>query len=322
MKKLTIGLSVLMALSILLSACNLPRGSATPTSDANFVFTAAALTVQAKINEQTPVPALPTVLEPKPATLEVPPTTVSPTETLMPTLAPTATPTSLPCDSAKFIDDVTIPDDTLFTPGATFTKTWRIKNTGSCTWTTGYALVFDSGTSMNGPASKPLTANVAPEQTVDISVDLKAPDTANTYKGNWKLRNASGVIFGIGADNKPFWVQIKVGVPTAQLFAVTTASFTINPSSYNGSCPTEITLKGTIRVSKAGNVTYTYRREDGYVSPPTTISFSDGSEKTLADFKMSMGTGPGYNWTGKIWLRIDEPNHQDFGSTSFTITCP
>ena len=82
MKKLTIGLSVLMALTILLSACNLPRGSATPTSDANFVFTAAALTVQAKINENTPVPALPTVLEPKPATLEVPPTEVPPTVTL------------------------------------------------------------------------------------------------------------------------------------------------------------------------------------------------------------------------------------------------
>lgn len=322
MKKLTFGLSVLLALTILLSACNLPRGNATPTLEANYVFTAAALTVQAKINENTPVPALPTVMPPDTATLEVPPTQTIPSATLIPTMIPSATPTSLPCDSAKFVDDVTIPDDTSFTPGTTFTKTWRIKNTGSCTWTTGYAVVFDSGTSMGGPASKPLTGSVAPEQTVDISVDLKAPDTANTYKGNWKLRNASGVIFGIGSDNKPFWVQIKVAVPTSQLFAVTSASFTINPASYNGTCPTEITLSGKIKVSRAGDVTYTYRREDGYVSPPTTISFSEGGEKNLSDFKMSMGTGPGYNWTGKIWMRIDEPNHQDFNSTSFTITCP
>jgi len=322
MKKMTIGFSIILAMTILLSACNLPRGTATSTSDANYVYTAAALTVQAKINENTPIPALPTMIPPDIATLAIPPTNAAPTDTPIPTLAPSATPTSLPCDLAKFIDDVTVPDDTSYTPGTTFTKTWRIKNEGSCTWTTSYSLVFDNGTSMGGPASKALTGNVAPGQTVDISVDLKAPDTANTYKGNWKLRNGSGVIFGIGTENKAFWVQIKVSVPTSQLFAVTSASFTINPSSYNGSCPTEITLSGKIRVSRAGDVVYTFRREDGYVSSPITISFSDGSEKNISDFKMSMGSGPGYNWTGKIWLRIDEPNHQDFGSTSFSITCP
>jgi hypothetical protein len=321
MKKLSIGLSFLLAMATFLTACNLPRGTATPTPDANYVFTAAALTVQAKINENTPIPPLPTVMPPEIATLDIPPTAFVSTNTPAPIVNPTATATSLPCDAAGFVDDVTIPDDTSFAPGTTFTKTWRIKNTGSCTWTSSYALVFDSGTSMNAPASIALTGNVAPGQTVDLSVDLKAPDTANTYKGNWKLRNASGVIFGIGNDNKPFWVQIKVAVPTSQLFAVTSVSFTINPSSYDGTCPTEITLAGKIKVSKAGDVVYTYRREDGYASSPMTISFSEAGEKTLSDFKMSIGTGPGFNWTGKIWLRIDEPNHQDFNQVSFTINC-
>jgi len=135
MKKMTIGFSIILVMTILLSACNLPRGTTTPTSDANYVFTAAALTVQAKINENTPIPALPTMIPPEIETLEIPPTNVAPTDTPIPTLAPTATPTSLPCDLAKFIDDVTVPDDTSYTPGATFTKTWRIKNEGSCTWT-------------------------------------------------------------------------------------------------------------------------------------------------------------------------------------------
>ncbi len=317
MKKKTALLSIFLMLVVLLSACNLPQSRQTATSDPNFVFTAAALTVEAKIKENTPVPVLPTVMPPVNTAIPVEPTIAPPTVTPIPTQLPSATPTSLPCDAAKFIDDVTVPDDTVMAPGATFTKTWRLKNTGSCVWNTNYAIVFDSGTSMNGPATKQLTANVAPGQTVDISVDLKAPDKGDTYKANWKLRNASGVIFGLGEDNKPFWVQIKVATPTSELFAVTSASFTINPSTYSGSCPTDITLVGKIKVSKAGTVTYTYRREDGYVSPVMTKNFDAAGEKNLVDFTMSMSS----TWSGKIWLRIDEPNHQDFGSTSFSITC-
>lgn len=316
MKKYLFVFSLTMVVIVLLSACNLPQGEPAPTSDPNIVFTAAALTVEARIKENTPVPVLPTVMPPI-ETAVPQPTEVIPTLTLFPTQMPTATPTTLPCDAAKFIDDVTVPDDTVMAPGATFTKTWRLKNTGSCIWNTNYAIVFDSGTSMNGPASKQLTGSVAPGQTVDISVELKAPENPDTYKANWKLRNANGVIFGLGDDNKPFWVQIKVASPTSQLFAVTSASFTINPSTYTGACPTEITLVGKIKVSKAGTVTYTYRREDGFVSPVMTKNFDEAGEKNLVDYSMTLSS----SWSGKIWLRIDEPNHQDFNTQQFTITC-
>ncbi|OJX38291.1 MAG: hypothetical protein BGO78_09785 [Chloroflexi bacterium 44-23] len=317
MKKILIDFSVMLISVLLISACNLPQKNSTPTSDPNFVFTAAALTVEAKIKENTPVPVLPTAMPPIETAIPPQPTIAVATITPIPTQAPTSTPTSLPCDAAKFIDDVTVPDDTVMAPGATFTKTWRLKNTGSCVWSTNYAIVFDSGTSMNGPASKQLTASVAPGQTVDISVDLKAPDKPDTYKANWKLRNANGVIFGLGNDNKPFWAQIKVASPTTQLFAVTSASFTINPSSYNGVCPTEITLVGKIKVSKVGTVTYTYQREDGFVSPVMTKNFDEAGEKNLVEYSMTLSS----SWSGKIWLRIDEPNHQDFNSQQFSITC-
>ena len=82
------------------------------------------------------------------------------------------------CDWAQFITDVTVPDGTPFSAGATFTKTWRLKNIGSCTWTTSYALVFDTGSIMGGPASVNLPNNVAPGQTVDISINLTAPGSA------------------------------------------------------------------------------------------------------------------------------------------------
>jgi hypothetical protein len=95
-----------------------------------------------------------------------------------------ATPTPFPCPSrqtprntrhincnvAQFITDVTIPDGTVMTPSQAFTKKWRFKNIGSCTWT-GFSLVFDSGESMGGPASKAIST-VGPGQEIDIDVNL------------------------------------------------------------------------------------------------------------------------------------------------------
>lgn len=128
------------------------------------------------------------------------------------------------CDRAQFVADVTVPDGTTYTPGAVFTKTWRLKNVGTCTWTTSYAMVFDTGDKMSGPDAVNLPNNVTPGQTVDMSVNLTAPSVAGSYRGYWKFRNASGVNFGIGSDGtKSWWVDIRVsGVgPTPPPITVT-----------------------------------------------------------------------------------------------------
>lgn len=120
------------------------------------------------------------------------------------------------CDRAQFIADVTVPDGTQFNPGAVFTKTWRLKNVGTCTWTTSYMLVFDSGDKMGGPDAVNLPKAVAPGQTVDLTLTLTAPSSAGSYRGFWKFQNASGIRFGIGADGtKSWWVDIKVAGPAA-----------------------------------------------------------------------------------------------------------
>jgi Ig-like domain from next to BRCA1 gene len=130
----------------------------------------------------------------------------------------TVTPTPIPpasCDRAQFIADVTVPDGTNFVPGATFTKTWRLRNVGSCTWTTSYALIFDTGSQMGGPSSVNLPNTVLPGQTVDLSINLTAPSAGGSYRGYWKFKNANGVPFGIGADGtKSWWVDIRVSGPT------------------------------------------------------------------------------------------------------------
>jgi hypothetical protein len=103
-----------------------------------------------------------------------------------------------------------------------FTKTWRLRNTGSCTWDASYQLIFKEGDAMSGPASQQLTAGtVSPGQTVDISVDLTSPSSAGEYRGDWLIRSDAGIVFGVGTSgNVAFYLEIEVGEPTATPYPV------------------------------------------------------------------------------------------------------
>ena len=174
--------------------------------------------------------------------------TIPPTITGTP---PTATPTKpvpAACDRALFIADVTIPDGTSLAPNFTFTKTWRLKNVGTCTWAKdSYKLMFDSGDKMSGPDLAPMPVNVPPGSTVDITVTLTSPNTAGSYRGFWKFQNGSGVPFGIGVGGlKSWWVDIKVAgtgiVPststnTVAPSATVTATNTVAPTATNTVAP-------------------------------------------------------------------------------------
>ena len=93
-------------------------------------------------------------------------------------------------------------------PGEEFTKTWKIKNIGTCAWGEGYKVIYSYGEEMDGVA-QPFTAAIAPGQEVDVSVTFKAPDLPGTYFSFWTLQNALGVNFS-GNDDKALYVQIVV----------------------------------------------------------------------------------------------------------------
>lgn len=196
----------ILVIAVIVTACNLPAGTQSPQNDFDMVSTYAAQTVAASITQGSP-PSQPTPTAgvqnlPPPSGQNSPPT---PTTQLQPAQA---TNTSIPCNRAHFVTDVSVPDNTLFTVGKAFTKTWKLENTGSCAWTSGYSLIFDSGDQMSGPSSQQLTTGtVAPGQTIDVSVNLIAPNSPGTYKGNWKLKDSNGAIFALSTG--PFWVQIK-----------------------------------------------------------------------------------------------------------------
>lgn len=123
------------------------------------------------------------------------------------------------CDAAAFVRDVTIPDGMTISPGGRFTKTWRLLNVGMCSWTPAYSLVFVSGDRLHAAASVVLPGNVDPGQTVDISMDMSAPANSGEYQGYWRLRNAAGTLFGIGAQaQSAFWVKVRVAGPAYTTF--------------------------------------------------------------------------------------------------------
>jgi len=220
-------LTIFLLLAVLtLSACTYPGSNVTqPTQVApDLIYTAAAQTVAAQLTQAAsgkvptvvPPTSLPISTQPPPAPTNTPlpteplptstPNTPAPTKTPVP-----PTPNPVPCNQMDFVKDVNYTDNSVVDPSADFTKTWRLRNTGSCTWNSSYVIIFDHGDAMGAPASSLVTnGKVLPGDTVDVSVDMTAPDDAGTYQGFWKLRDGKGSIFGYGDASKAFWVKIIV----------------------------------------------------------------------------------------------------------------
>ena len=194
---------ILLLLLILLTSCVTVSTETAPT-DAPLLFVTSTLPpTKQGLTVPTPIPP-----------------------TITPTRDPSAPTAASTCkDSAVFVEDVTIPDNTNLSQGEKFTKTWKLQNNGACTWT-GYIVAFDSGERMGAPDSIPV-AETAPKATVDISVDLSAPTIDGSYIGIFELRDAAGNVVPIGVENT-FWVKIIVGDTAAQV-GTTNCYYTTNP---------------------------------------------------------------------------------------------
>jgi hypothetical protein len=336
--------TLFLAVALVLSACSLPNATPTQQINPNAVFTAAAQTVVVQLTQNA-------LLIPS-ATVPPPTSTITITDTPQPpaasptgssgtvgpatsTSAPAVAPTSA-CDAAQFVSDVTIPDGTSFAAGATFTKTWRLKNIGTCTWSSSYALVFDSGEAMGGAASQPLSGTTAPGATVDVSVNLQAPSKDGTYRGFWGVSNASGARLSVagGSNGKSFYVEIKVGTgvgsgtvgpttgpvanPTDSTgkFAVIAVSFNVTHNSEScSSASAKYTVTATITANRGGTVTYTWvPSESSGPSESGTLTFDHaGSQTITTEWVTTLSS----QW---VELYVDKPNHQQFGTANLNCS--
>jgi hypothetical protein len=220
--------SLMLVVAFILGACGSKAAEATPTAtpvDINAVYTQAAQTVFAQLTQQAPT------ITPTPVF------TNTPNVTATPTLKSTATkpaPTAASCANMKFVSDVTIPDGTQMAVNQEFTKTWRVQNSGTCTWTTNFKLAYVRGEAMGGQ-NVPLANAVPTGQTVDISVTLKAPSKSGKITGVWSLMDDKGAYFG-----PVLTVVINVGAvsPTATGSTAETSTRTLTPQA-STSTPTE-----------------------------------------------------------------------------------
>ena len=256
-----ISILLLFLLLLMISACG---STPTPTESAVEKSTSTSIptSTQAQLAEPTitatlppessptavptnPVEASPTPLPSPTATQEPTMEAPTPTEAVSPTAqTDNTTPESnqAACiNKAAFYDDVTIPDDTVMRQGQTFTKTWRIRNEGSCTWT-GYKLVYAGGEAMNANPANDIDT-VEPEAIVDISVDMQAPNRGGSHTSFWQFASDSGETFGVGAGaDGLLWVRITVDYGSQTQDQASTGTSTT--TSQNTSTSTTSTTAG------------------------------------------------------------------------------
>jgi hypothetical protein len=182
--------------------------------------------------------------------------------------APTPIPVTTACmDAAEYIgDDGT--DGSTYAPNTAFTKTWTVKNTGTCTWDSRYLVYQKSGAFMTqqpGYWLVPPDNTVEPGQTVDIHVGMTSPPTKGNYKSFWGLKNEAGEIMPIegGADGNSFYVEVKVNDGAVETGAVTATAIDIVPEQGSGEACT----------SDSTYFVHAYISTDG----PTTASYEIGS---------------------------------------------
>jgi len=225
---------VFLALASILACGPLTAGTPQPAATLNALYTSAAQTLEGMSTQAANTLIAQTSAT---ATLSISTASVTPFSTF--TNVPPLSTTVSKCDSAAFVADVTYPDGSAVGRSTTFTKTWRIRNTGTCTWTPSYSIVYVDGEKFGAPNFVSMPANVAPGESVAVSVNLVAPNSAGHYRGNWMLRNSSGVTFGVGEGTSKFYVDVNVSgyIVTGYDFAANYCDASWDNGSKSLPCP-------------------------------------------------------------------------------------
>jgi uncharacterized protein YkwD len=237
-------LVIFLSLALMVSACNAqtPVVTIPPTSTATLVAT----------STQTPLPVQAASAIPIPATAI--PISVTPISTNSPDCT----------NSAAFVADVNVPDNTIFPSNATFTKTWRVRNTGTCIWGPAYTLTYYSDEQMGPISPVPLSVTL-PNQTADISVDLRVSSSIGTHKSFFVIKNPAGLIMKIDNDSR-LWVVINVSSKVASVPTATQGSGNIPVTgSDSGSGFAKVTCAYTTdatRIADTINAINTYRTQN------------------------------------------------------------
>lgn len=154
-------------------------------------------------------------------------TSATPTLYLPPTLAPQASPPALPTvtppaptptspppactDGLAFVQDLTIPDGALVSPGALLDKRWQVENSGTCNWDERYSLRLVTGPDLGARPQQALYPARGGTEAA-LRVFFTAPTEPGIYQSAWRAHDPQGNPFG-----DLFFIYIQVEpLPTPQ----------------------------------------------------------------------------------------------------------
>lgn len=121
--------------------------------------------------------------------------------------APPLTPEPGCTNDLAFVSDLTVPDGSVFAPGAAIDKRWQVENTGTCNWSAGYRLRLFTGEAMGAAPEQSIFPARAGTQ-AEIAILFTAPAEAGVYRSEWQAYGADGVPFG-----DPIYTEIVVESP-------------------------------------------------------------------------------------------------------------
>jgi hypothetical protein len=201
---------MLVCISVLIAGCG-SSPAATPTIDPLVLMTDVAGTIQAEFTQAALLNPSATIAPPPTATPLPIPTQPLPSAPTSPAGASGPAPV-LPGespDNATWIEDVETPDGTIFEPGDRFTRIWKIENTGTTIWNTGYRLIYYFGDPImcdEADMNIYIQQSVDPNNQITLSVRMTAPVPHGTYVNHFRMINDKGEVFG---DN--LFIEIVVG---------------------------------------------------------------------------------------------------------------
>ncbi len=306
----------LSIVAFILSACGAGQGE-------SVIATKVAMTVEAQ-NAQATTAAAATITDLPPLPTEViAPLGTSSAATNPPPTAPSTSASGQLCTaSASFVSE-TIPDGTIESAGSVFTKTWRIKNTGTCPWNTSWKWVYVSGDLMGGATFYNFPSTAAPGDTVDVPVVFTAPADGGSYRGYWKIQSPWGMLFGDSDSGSAFWVDIVVGSgtpannKTQTVYGVTNVTYDVSRTCTTAN--TFYTITAYLSSNGPVSATYTWVQSDGNNKANNKITFLSAMTKSATrDWSQSISSSQNPRW---IQVIVTSPSYQEFPKFDLPPLC-
>ncbi|MEM7028097.1 MAG: NBR1-Ig-like domain-containing protein [Chloroflexota bacterium] len=210
--------------------------------------------------------------------------TVLKSEVTAPTPTPLPTSAATSCgNKALLVEHVTVPIGTVFNPGAIFNKTWKIRNIGTCPWTTDYYFDNVSGPTLGGTRVNLPKLPVNGE--INLTVSMKAPITGGTFESEWKLFDQNGKAFESGVPLE-IVVPSTCEFPKINRFEATPAAISLGQNStllWEVEGATTITLNpGPQLSSNSGSATVAPDKTTTYILKAETDTCTAERELTVS----------------------------------------